>query len=179
MSELSTLKIGLRTLTFYYFNGIVENRHDSSHTTTTYEQGTNRVVSSHTDHRSDLIIRNAAGDTQQVNAAAAHVSIREGSRVTLIMAATKEKGTQHFVSVYDHDSRQTGYFAKGVNDVAGPPLYNMGIIAAATAGVVGVIYFSAGKILPMGLAAAFFYELFRRRKLVRAHAEQVRMKFGS
>ncbi len=178
MSELSELKIGLRTLTFFYFNGVVEHRRDSSHTTTTYEHGSNRLVSSQTEHRSDLVIRNEAGDVQQINAAAAHVSIREGSRVTLILAATREKGPQHFVSVYDHDSGQTGYFAKGVNDMAGPPLYNMGIIVATTICVVSVFNFSVGKIMPVALAAAFFYELFRRRKLVRAHADKVRMKHG-
>ena len=179
MSELTHLKIGLRTLTFFYFNGVVENRRDSSHTTTTYEQGSNRLVSSQTEHRSDLTIRNEAGDFQQINAAAAHVSIREGSHVTLILASAREKGEQHFVSVHDHVSGQTGYFAKGVNDVAGPPLYNMGIIVAVTICVVGVFNFSAGKIVPMALAAAFFYELFRRRKLVRAHADKVRMKYGA
>jgi len=179
MSELTNLKIGMRTLTFFYFNGVVENRRDSSQTTNTYEQGSNRLVSSHTEHRSDLVVRNAAGDFQQVNAAAAHVSIQEGARVTLVMASTREKGEQPYVSVYNHDTGQAGYFAKGVNDAAGPPLYNMGIILAVLVCVIGVMNFSAGKIVPMALAAAFFYELYRRRKLVRAHADQVRIKHGN
>ena len=179
MSELGNLKIGMRSLTFFFFNGVVEQRRDSSHTTTTYEQGSNRLVSSQTEHRSDLVIRNEAGDIQQINAAAAHISIREGSRVTLVLASTREKGEQHYISAYDHSSGQTGYFAKGVNDAAGPPLYNMGIIVAVTVCVVGVFNFSAGKVLPMALSAAFFYELYRRRKLVRAHADKVRMQRGA
>ncbi len=37
---------------------------------------------------------------------------------------------------------KTGYFAKGVNDAAGPPLYNMGIIVALIVSAVSVIGFS-------------------------------------
>lgn len=173
MSDLANLKVGMRTLTFFYFNGVVENRSDSSHTETTYEQGTNRVVSSYTDHRSDLIIRGADGNTQQLNATAAHIVIEKGARVTLIMVARSETGKQAYLAIHDQGTGKTGYFAKGVNDAAGPPLYNMGIIAALIIGAVAILNLSFGNMILLGLAGYFFYELYRRRKIVRAHADRV------
>jgi hypothetical protein len=173
MSDLANLKVGMRTLTFFYFNGAVENRRDSSHTETTYEQGTNRVVSSYTDHRSDLVIRGADGNTQQVNSAAAHIVLQEGARVTLIMVARSENGKQAYLAIHDQGTGRTGFFAKGVNDAAGPPLYNMGIIAALIVIAVVVLNLSFGNMVLLGLTGYFFYELYRRRKIVRAHAERV------
>jgi hypothetical protein len=173
MSDLTNLKVGLRTLTFFYFNGVVENRSDSSHTETTYEQGTNRVVSSYTDHRSNLIIRGADGNTQQLNAAAAHIVIQEGAKVTLVMVARSDTGKQSFLAIHDQASGKTGYFAKSVNDAAGPPLYNMGIIVALIIGAIAILNLSLANFVLLGLAAYFFYELYRRRKLVRAHADKV------
>jgi hypothetical protein len=179
MSDLGTLKVGMRTLTYFFFNGVVVNRSDSTHTETTYEQGTNRVVSSYTDHRSNLIIEGADGNTQQINATAAHVSIKEGARVTLVMVARSETGKQAFVAVRDNDTGQIGYFAKGVNDAAGPPLYNMGIIVALIIGALTITHLSIANLVPLGLAGWFFYELYRRRKLVRAHAVKVIEKHGA
>jgi hypothetical protein len=173
MSDLATLRIGLRTRTFFYFNGVVENRSDSTHTETTYEQGTNRVVSSYTDHRSNLIIRGADGNTQRLNAAAAHVVINEGARVTLVMVASSDNGRQEYLAIHDQASGKTGYFAKAVNDAAGPPLYNMGIIVALILGALSIIKLSIANMVPLGLCAWFFYELYRRRKLVRAHADRI------
>lgn len=173
MGELTNLKVGMRTLTFFYFNGVVENRHDSSHTTRTYEQGSNHLVSSHTEFRSDLVIRNAAGDVQQLNATAAKLSIREGARVTLVMAARSDNGPQQFLAIQDQQTGQTGYFAKGVNDMAGPPLYNMGIIVALVVGTVALLNLNFGNFVLLALSAGFFYELYRRRKIVRAHVVRV------
>jgi hypothetical protein len=177
MSDLGTLKVGRRSVPFYYFTGVVENRSDSSHTTTTHEQGTNRVVSSYTDHRSDLIVRGADGSTEQVNSLLGHISVSVGSKITLVMVDLGKKDLKPYVALHDHGTGKTGYFAKGVNDAAGPPLYNMGIIIALIVIAVSVIGFSFGKIVPLGLAAWFFYELYRRRKLVREHADRIIAKY--
>lgn len=150
------------------FTGVVETRSDSSHTETTYEQGSNRVVSSHTTHRSDVVLVGADGTKHVVNTAAAKLYLAEGSTATLVMASRKEKGYWPFVAVHDHASGKTGYFAKGVNDMAGPPLYNMGIILAVFVGGFSIINLSGKNIVLVGLAAWFFYELYRRRKIVRA-----------
>ncbi|MFO1378109.1 MAG: hypothetical protein U1F14_14020 [Steroidobacteraceae bacterium] len=150
------------------FTGVVETRSDSSHTETTYEQGSNRVVSSHTTHRSDVVLVGADGTKHVVNTAAAKVYLAEGSSATLVMASRKEKGYWPFVAVHDHASGKTGYFAKGVNDLAGPPLYNTGIILAVFVGGFSIINLSGKNIVLVGLAAWFFYELYRRRKIVRA-----------
>jgi hypothetical protein len=177
MSELGLLKVGMRSISFYYFTGVVENRRDSSHTQTTHEQGTNRVVSSYTDYRSDLIIRGADGNTVQVNSLAGHVSVNVGSTVTLVMVEQGKKDLKPYVAIHDHSTGKTGYFAKGVNDAAGPPLYNMGIIVALIVGAVSLIGFSFANIVPLGLVAWFFYELYRRRKLVREHADRIIAKY--
>lgn len=177
MSELGTLKIGMRSIGFYYFTGVVENRSDSSHTQTTHEQGTNRVVSSYTEHRSDLIVRGADGRTEQVNSLAGHISVSVGTKVTLVMVELGKKDFKPYVAIHDHTTGKTGYFAKGVNDAAGPPLYNMGIILALIVGALSVIGFSFAKIVPLGLVAWFFYELYRRRKLVREHADRIIAKY--
>lgn len=177
MSELETLKVGMRSIPFYYFTGLVENRSDSSHTQTTHEQGTNRVVSSHTDYRSDLIIRGADGSTQQVNSLAGHISVNVGARVTLVLVGQGKKDFKSYVAIHDHDTGKTGYFAKGVNDAAGPPLYNMGIIVALIVVALSVTGLSFGKIILLGLVAWFFYELYRRRKLVREHADKIIAKY--
>jgi hypothetical protein len=177
MSVVGPLKVGMRSIPFYYFTGVVENRSDSSHTTTTHEQGTNRVVSSYTDHRSDLIVRGADGRTEKVNSVLGHITVSVGSTITLVIVDLGKKGFKPYVALHDHGTGKTGYFAKGVNDAAGPPLYNMGIIVALILIAVSVIGFSFAKIVPLGLAAWFFYELYRRRKLVREHADKIIAKY--
>lgn len=178
MSELTTLKVALRTLHFFYFSGVVEARSDSSHTTTTYEQGSNRVLSSDTTHKSEVVIRAADDRTHVVNTAAAKMYLAQGSTVTLVLASTSETGDQSYVAIHDHSSGKTGFFAKGVNDVAGPPLYNMGIILAVFVGGFSLVSLSGTSIVLVGLCDGFFYELYRQRKIVRAHAEAVIAKFA-
>jgi len=89
------------------------------------------------------------------------------------MVSRGEKGELSFVALRDQETGKTGYFAKGVNDAAGPPLYNMGIIVAVFVGLIALVNFSFGSFVLLALVGAFFYELFRRRKLVRAHADRV------
>ncbi len=58
-----------------------------------------------------------------------------------------------------------------------PPLYNMGIIVALILGAIAILNLSLANMVLLGLAAYFFYELYRRRKLVRAHADKVIGKY--
>jgi len=173
MSESTPLKIGRRALYFSTVTGVVEARSDSSHTETTYEQGTNRVVSSHTTHRSEIVLGAADGVKHVVNTAAAKVYLAEGATATLVLASNKEKGFWPFAAIHDHASGKTGYFAKAVNDVAGPPLYNVGIILAVFVGGFSVINLSGKNIILVGLCAWYFYELYRRRRIVRAEIDAV------
>ncbi len=56
------------------------------------------MVSSCTDHRSDLIVRGADGRIEQVNSLLGHISVGVGSTITLVMADLGKKDFKPYVA---------------------------------------------------------------------------------
>ncbi len=177
MAEVSSVNIGMRNVHIYRFTGDVIDSQRSSETSVTGHG--NGQISSHTYHYNEIFLRASDGQEKSVEVASSGVSVRPGNVVTVLwgIVGNNEKGA--YTTVHNHDTQQTGHIAKGINDTAGPHLYNMMIILFVFVGVVAGFSLLGGgfsSIIPAAITAYFFYWLIQRRRKLRAAMEAAIIK---
>lgn len=174
MPAASSVSIGARTVQLYTFTGEVTHSAVSSETERTVDQH-NRHVSSRTWHHNQLMVQAADGEVREIDVGSAKVAVAPGQVVTLCWGIVNGREKGDYVAVHNHATRQTGWFAKGVNDVAGPPGYNMLLIVLVFVVVfnfLGVFRFEPTAIFWVAIGLGAFWWLLQRRKKLRAAVEQ-------
>ena len=177
MAEISSVGIGMRNVHIHRFAGDVIDSQRSSETSVTGHG--NGQISSYTSHYNQIFLRATDGQEKSVEVASSGVSVRPGNKVTVLwgIVGNDEKGA--YTTVHNHDTNQTGHIAKGINDTAGPPFYNMMIILFVIIGVISVFSLFGGgfgSILFIAATAFFFYWLTQRRRKLRSAMEAAILK---
>ena len=170
MPEVSSVDIGMRKVHIYRFTGVVVDSQRSTHTTATSHN--NGQVSTHTEHYNEIFIQDEKGEEMSAEIGGTGVSVRPGNRVSIFwgIVGNAEKGS--YTTVINHDTGAKGHIAKGVNDVCGPPFYNMLIILFVFIGVMGAgVLLSGdfgGSIPLLAMTGGYFWWLTGRRRKLRA-----------
>ncbi len=169
MEAVGNVGLGTRSVNIYRFTGQVIDSQRSSETS--FMSHSNHQVTSQTHHYNEIFIRSPDGEERVAEVGSTGVPVRAGNTVTVVwgIIGNREKGL--YAGVYNHDTRQMGYVAKAVNDLAGPHLYNMMIIIFVFVGVFAVGSVLSGGmsgVLPLLLTGGFFFWLLQRRKKLRA-----------
>jgi hypothetical protein len=170
MPEVSTVQIGMRNVHIYRFTGVVVDSQKSTHTTaTSHNSG---QVTTHTEHYNEIFIQDEKGEEMSAEIGGTGVSVRPGNKVSVFWGIVGNAERGPFTTVINHDTGAKGHMAKGVNDVCGPPFYNMLIIVFVFVGVVGSFNLLGGdiggSIVPLAATAGYFWWLTARRRKLRA-----------
>ncbi len=169
MAEVGAINIGTRQVHIHRFTGIVMDSQRSSETSITGH--TNGQIRSHTFHYNEIFLRSADGEERAVEVGSAKVAVRVGNTATVAWGIVGSASTGSYTTVRNHETGLVGHVAKGINDVAGPPGYNMMIIVFVFVGVFSVMGVFSGKmssIIMTGATGYFFYWLTQRRRVLRA-----------
>jgi hypothetical protein len=170
MPEVSTVQIGGRKVHIYRFTGVVLDSQRSTHTTATSHN--NGQVTTHTEYYNEIFLQNENGEEMSAEIGGTGVSVRQGSRVSVFWGIVGDAERGPFTTVINHDTGAKGHMAKGVNDVCGPPFYNMLIILFVIIGVFGAFALFGGELVKaivlLGLTGWFFWWLTERRRKLRA-----------
>lgn len=170
MSAIGSVQIGSRTVNLYKFTSEVMDSQRSSETqVTSYNNG---QVSSTTHHYNEVFLRAPNGEEISLEIGSSRVSVRQGNTVTVAWGILGNRERGPYTTVYNHNTKSIGHMAKPINDLAGPPGYNMLIILFVIIGVVSVFNLvSLMGLLGVGATAGFFYWLLQRRKKLRTAIE--------
>ncbi|MES2625111.1 MAG: hypothetical protein V4628_07525 [Pseudomonadota bacterium] len=170
MPEVSTVDIGMRKVHIYRFTGVVVDSQKSSHTSVTSHN--NGQVSTYTDHYNEIFIQNEGGEEMSAEIGGSNVSVRVGNKVSILWGIVGNAERGPFTTVVNHDTGAKGHMAKGVNDVCGPPFYNMLIILFVFIGVLGggtLLGGNFGGSIPLLVpTGVYFWWLTGRRRKLRA-----------
>jgi hypothetical protein len=170
MTAVSTIDIGMRKIHIYCFTGVVVDSQKSSQTSVTTHN--NGQVSSHTEHYNEIFVQKENGEEMSAEVGGTGVSIRPGNRVSVLWGIVGNAERGPYTTVVNHDTGAKGHMAKGINDVCGPPFYNMLIILFVFIGVMGAGVLLSGDfggsiplLVPTGV---YFWWLTGRRRKLRA-----------
>ena len=170
MPEVSTVQIGMRKVHIYRFTGAVVDSQKSTHTTAT--SNNNGQVTTYTEHYNEIFIQDEKGEQMSAEIGGTGVSVRPGNKVSVFWGIVGNAERGPFTTVINHDTGTKGHMAKGVNDVSGPPFYNMLIILFVFIGVMGAFSLLGGDIggsIPLlAMTGAYFWWLTARRRKLRA-----------
>ena len=165
---IGSVRIGLRTVGLHAFTGEVTT--STKDAAPFRDPDTGEVTDLRTKISTKVNLVGPDDESRWVDISATGISVRAGDRVTLVWARVgSAEDDDAYVAVHDHDSGETGWWAKGVNDTAGPPLYNgmmIVIVFVVVANFMGTIRADPESWPPVVLALGVFaYILLRRRKL--------------
>jgi hypothetical protein len=173
MTKISTTLIGSRSIDLHAFTGEVVDQSTSHHTEATVHAN-NQVTTSTTSY-SQLFIRDKNGEEREINVPNMKIGVRRGTTASLIWGIKTGKDWGPYIAVYNHDTKSIHHIRKGNNDLAGPPGYNMMLIAAVIVGVIGgygVLTGDFSSIVFLGAGCGAIYWIYMRQKKLMAAVDQ-------
>ena len=174
MPKISTVQIGSRTIDLYAHTGEVMDQSTSYHTESTVHSN-NQVTTSTTSY-SQLFVRSKEGEEKSLNVPDMKIGVRKGNTVSILFGIKQGgKDWGPYIAVYNHDTKSIHHIRKGNNDLAGPPGYNMMLIAAVIVGVIGGALVLSGDMSALffaAIGAGAVYWIYSRQKKLMAAVDQ-------
>lgn len=165
-TSYGSVRIGTKPVDLWGFTGMVGDKSTSSETVTTVHDDRN-YSSSTTYNYVSYSIRNASGDSADVNAESRHASAHEGDVVSAFWCEVRGKAVGT-LAYYNHNRDKLGIVAQIRNDVAGPMGYNWLIVFALFLALFGVMNIVTGDgtswYIYLAICAGSFYWIIKRRK---------------
>ncbi len=174
MPSFATVTTGRGPVDLYAFTGVVADQEKSSYTEVT-RNNNNNVATSSTTHYNTIFVRNEAGEERSVQIVDSGLALRAGSHASFIWGIPKGKEKGDYMVVINHDTGAMHTIRKAVNDLAGPPFYNMLLILAVIVGCVGLFDLFSGDlgsaIILIGIGAGAVYWIYKGQKALLAQVE--------
>lgn len=173
MPKLSTVHIGSRAIDLHVLTGEVVDQSTSYHTESTVHA--NNQVSTSTTSYSQMFVRAPDGEEKSLNVPDMKIGVRKGNTVSIFWGIKAGKDWGPYIAVYNHDTKSIHHIRKGNNDTAGPPGYNMMLIAAVIVGVIGgygVLTGDMSSIIFLAAGAGAIYWIYSRQKKLMAAVDQ-------
>lgn len=166
MASIGTIKAGSKTIDLYAFSGEVVDQQKSSHTQVTTHNNNQQQVS--TSYYNKIFLRAADGSERSIEIEDKGFSARTGNRASILWGIPPRKEEGPYLAVINHDTGAMHTIRKPINDLAGPPFYNMILIVAALFIAVGVVDLFSGNIfsaiMMCGIGGGIIYWIFSRQK---------------
>ncbi len=169
-ATIGSVRIGLRTVSLYAFTGVVTSSMKDAEPFR--DPDTGEVTDLRTRISTKVNLVGPDDESRWVDISATGISVRAGDRVTLVWARVgSNESDDAYVAVHDHDTAETGWWSKGVNDAAGPPLYNgvlIVIVFVVVANFMGTLRADPASWPPVVLSLGIFAYILLRRRTLRA-----------
>jgi hypothetical protein len=144
MASIGPVTVGSKVINLHAFSGEVVEQQKSSYTEVTNDN--NNYQRATTTHYNKLFIKNSNGEERSIEIVDAGFSARAGSKASMIWGIKQGKEEGPYVAVVNHDTGSVHTIRKPVNDLAGPPMYNMLLIIAAIFIAVGFFNLMSGNL---------------------------------
>ncbi len=176
MPAFETVTAGRKAIELYAFSGEVVEQQKSSYTEVSRDH--NQPTS--TSYFNKIFVRAADGSERSIEIEDSGFSARSGSKASIIWGIKKGKEEGPYVSVVNHDTGSIHLIRKSVNDLAGPPGYNMLLIVAAlfiALGFFDLFNGHLGSALAMaGIGVGGIYWIYRGQKALLANIKDAALR---
>ena len=166
MASIGPVSAGSKTINLHAFSGEVVEQQKSSHTEVS--RGNNNQQQVSTTHYNKIFVRASDGAERSLEIVDAGFSARAGSRASIIWGIKDGKDEGPYLGIVNHDTADVHLIRKPVNDLAGPPFYNMLLIVAAIFCALGFYTLLSGNIgsaiVMAGIGGGGIYWIYKGQK---------------
>jgi hypothetical protein len=170
MAAIGTINAGSKVINLYAFSGEVVDQQRSSYTQVSNGNNNQQQVS--TTHYNKIFVQAADGTEKAVEIVDSGFSARAGSKVSIIWGIPGKKEEGPYLAVVNHDNGSIHTIRKAINDLAGPPFYNMLLIVTAIFIALGFFDLINGNIgsaiIMSAIGGGGIYWIYSRQKALMA-----------
>lgn len=171
MASIGSVTSGGKTINLHAFSGEVVDQQKSSYTEVS--RGNNNYQQQvSTTHYNKIFVRASDGAERSLEIVDAGFSARAGSKASIVWGIKEGKDEGPYLGIVNHDTGVVHLIRKPVNDLAGPPFYNMLLIAAAIFIAVGFYDLISGNIgsaiIMAGIGGGGIYWIYKGQKALLA-----------
>ena len=170
MASIGPVTAGSKTINLHAFSGEVVEQQKSSHTEVSRANNNQQQVS--TTHYNKIFVRASDGAERSLEIVDSGFSARAGSKASIIWGIKEGKEEGPYLGIVNHDSGDVHLIRKPVNDLAGPPFYNMLLIVAAIFCALGFYDMITGNlgsaIVMAGIGVGGIYWIYKGQKALLA-----------
>ncbi len=167
MAAFGSVTAGSKTINLHAFSGEVVEQQKSSHTEVSRGNNNNQQQVS-TTHYNKIFVRAADGAERSLEIVDSGFSGRAGSKASILWGIKEGKDEGPYLGIVNHDTGDVHLIRKPVNDLAGPPFYNMLLIVASifcALGFYDMINGSIGSaIVKAGIGGGGIYWIYKGQK---------------
>lgn len=167
MASIGTVTAGSKIIDIHAFSGEVVDQEKSSYTEVT-RSNNNNYQNATTTHYTKMFIRAPDGEERSLQIVDSGFSVRAGSKASMLWGIPKGKDKGDYVAVVNHDTGAVHTIRKPVNDLAGPPFYNMLLIVAAIFIAIGFFDLISGNLgsalIKAGIGGGGIYWIYTGQK---------------
>ena len=175
MPPTSSVRIGLRRVSLFAFTGVVTT--STKDAAPFRDPDTGEVTDLRTEISTKVNLVGGDVESRWVDISQTGISVRSGDRVTVVWSRVgSAEDDDAYVAVHDDDSGKTGWWAKGVNDTVGPPLYNgmlIVVVFVVVANFMRTMRADPESWPPVVLSLGVFAYILLRRRRLRAAARDL------
>ncbi len=179
MASIGTVTAGSKIIDIHAFSGEVVDQEKSSYTEVT--RGNNNYQSSTTTNYTKIFVRAPDGEERSLQIVDSGFGVRAGSKASFLWGIPKGKDKGDYVAVVNHDTGSVHTIRKAVNDLAGPPFYNMLLIVASIFIAVGVFDLFSGNmgsaLIKAGIGCGGIYWIYTGQKNLLAQIKAAAVGF--
>ncbi|WP_079415458.1 hypothetical protein [Thiomonas intermedia] len=166
MAEIGIITAGGKPIHLHAFSGIVVDQQKSTYTQVNRSNNDQQQVS--TTHYNKVFIQAEDGAERSIEIEDKGFSARAGNRASMIWGIPGHKDEGPYLAVINHDTGALHTLRKPINDLAGPPFYNLLLIVTAIFIAIGVFDLFSGHIgsaiALLALGGGGIYWIFSRQK---------------
>lgn len=164
MAAFASVNAGSKRIDLHAFSGEVVEQQKSSYTEVSRDA--NRPTS--TTHYNNIFVRASDGSERSLQIEDSGFSARAGSRASIFWGIKSGKAEGPYLGIVNHDTGAIHVIRKPVNDLAGPPFYNMLLIVTAIFIAAGFYDMTNGNIgsaiIMAGIGLGGIYWIYRGQK---------------
>lgn len=166
MASIGTIKAGGKSIHLHAFSGEVVDQQKSTYTQVT--QGSNNQQQVSTTYYNKVFIRAPDGSERSIEIQDKGFSARAGNKASMIWGIPGSKEEGPYLAVINHDTGALHTLRKPINDLAGPPFYNLLLIVTAIFIAIGVFDLFKGNIgsaiIMVAIGVGGIYWIYSRQK---------------
>lgn len=171
MASIGSVTSGSKAINLHAFSGEVVEQQKSSHTEVS-RGNNNQQQQVSTTHYNKIFVRAGDGAERSLEIVDSGFSARAGSKASIIWGIKEGKEEGPYLGIVNHDTGDVHLIRKPVNDLAGPPFYNMLLIVAAIFCAMGFYDLFSGNIgsaiIKAGIGVGGIFWIYKGQKALLA-----------